>query len=103
MPDWLDSWTNTRYLNQQSLAKRWALRGQPEADEPPAVIPAEHSFYILKHGKKAYRRWVQAGCPDREAPLVCPAMAAVAEFFVQQRYGIWRSHPIPGQGARERG
>lgn len=90
MPDWLDSWTNTRYLNQQALAKRWSNRGSPVADEPVAVIPAQHSFYILKHGKKAYRGWLQAGCPDREAPLVCPAMAAIVEFFVQQRYGVWK-------------
>lgn len=90
MPDWLDSWTNTRYLNQQSLAKRWALRGQPEADEPPAVMPIEHSKYILQRGKKAYRQWLASGCPDRAASLVCPVMAMVAEFFVRERYGIWK-------------
>lgn len=71
MPDWLDSWTNTRYISQQELAKRWALRGQPEADEkplpptPPVVMPMAHSQYILRHGKKAYRRWMQMGCPDK--------------------------------------
>ena len=72
MPDWLDSWTNTRRLSQQELAKRWALRGQPEADDrpvvdPPAILPIEHSRYILTNGKKAYRRWVAGGCHDKEA------------------------------------
>ncbi len=26
MPDWLDSWTSTRYLNQHELAKRQVAR-----------------------------------------------------------------------------
>lgn len=92
MPDWLDSWTNTRYLNQQALAKRWANRGTEAADEPVAVVPIEHSKYILAHGKKAYRAWVAAGCPDKpvQRPLVCPVITMVAEFFMEQRYGIWR-------------
>lgn len=93
MTAWLDSWTNTRYLNQQALAKRWALRCQPEADEPPAVIPIEHSKYILTHGKKAYRRWIASGCPDKEAPLVCPVMSIISEFFMRQRYGVWVPRP----------
>ena len=89
---WLESWTTTRRLSQQELAKRWALRGQPEADEPPAIMPIEHSKYILDHGKKAYRLWVASGCPDimPQRPLVCPVMTMVAEFFMAQRYGVWR-------------
>lgn len=105
MPDWLDSWTNTRYLNQQSLAKRWALRGEPEAEvspvaAPAAVLPYEHSKYILRYGKKAYKRWVASGCPDRPAPLVCPVLAMTAKFFADQRHGVWRSHPAVGQAPR---
>lgn len=90
MPDWLDSWTSTRYMSQQALAKRWSNRGSAIADEPPQVMPIEHSKYILAHGKKAYRRWIASGSPDKEAPAVCPVMAMVAQFFVEQRYGVWR-------------
>jgi hypothetical protein len=90
MPDWLNSWTNTRYINQQELAKRWAYRGEPEADEPPAVMPIEDSKYILTHGKKAYRRWIASGCPDKMASTVCPVLSMVSEFFMRERYGVWR-------------
>lgn len=91
MPDWLDSWTNTKRLSQQELAKRWACRGTPEGDEPPAIIPIEHSKYILAHGKKAYRRWVEGGCPDRMPPTtICPVILMVTEFLVKQRYGVWK-------------
>ena len=62
MPDWLDSWTNTRYLNQQDLAKRWARRSDP-APEPAKPLPIEHTKYILTYGKKRYRIWVEKGCP----------------------------------------
>jgi len=32
-------------------------------EERPATIPFSHSKYILAHGKKAYRRWVNNGSP----------------------------------------
>lgn len=98
MPDWLDSWTNTRRLSQQELAKRWALRGQMEADEPilaptpPVVLPYGHSIYILKNGKKAYKRWMQMGCPDKmpDPSGICPVMTAYGEFLMQRKYGVWK-------------
>lgn len=47
---------------------RWwehpAVTGRPKVAPPaPAVLPIEHSRYILAHGKKAYKRWVEMGCP----------------------------------------
>lgn len=95
MSSWLDSWTNTRYLSQQELAKRWAYRGTPEAEErplpstAPVVLPMEDSKYILKHGKKAYRSWLQMGRPDKMPYHICPVMTAVGEAFMQAKYGVW--------------
>jgi len=40
MSEWLDSWTNTRYLNQQTLAKRWASRGE-------ATVKAEVNLSVI--------------------------------------------------------
>lgn len=70
MPDWLDSWTNTRRLSQQDLARRWANRGEPEQVAPikqatavSTPLPFAHTKYILNHGTKAYRQWLADGCP----------------------------------------
>ena len=98
MANWLDSWTTTRYLNQQELAKRWALRGSPGAVErplpatPPVVLPYDDSIYILKHGKKAYRKWVVMGRPDKmpDPSGICPVMTAYGEFLMQRKYGVWK-------------
>lgn len=66
MPDWLDSWTNTRRLSQQELAKRWANRGLPiePLNAPAKILPIEHTKKILLFGKKAYRRWESEGFPE---------------------------------------
>jgi hypothetical protein len=69
MPDWLDSWTNTKRLNQQELAKRWATRNDPVIEEPKVVqspvkarpLPLAHTLKILQFGTKAYRKWESEG------------------------------------------
>lgn len=61
MPDWLDSWTNTRRLSQQDLARRWANRFESQA--AAATLPIEHTRKILLFGKKAYRKWESEGFP----------------------------------------
>lgn len=51
----------------------WEPRGQrpPHVPaEPSRPLPYDHSIYILKHGKKAYRAWVAAGSPEK--PLMRP-------------------------------
>jgi hypothetical protein len=35
----------------------------------PVVLPMAHSLYILQHGKRAYRSWVERGCPEPGRPL----------------------------------
>ena len=74
-PDWLDGWTRTRRLSQQELAKRWSKRQDRKENlttndpleakqEKSKPLPLLHTKMILLHGKKSYRRWVLAGCPE---------------------------------------
>ena len=38
----------------------------------PYPLPAEHSQYILKHGKKAYREWVNKPQVTIRSPVIVP-------------------------------
>ena len=59
-----------RYM--QRNPRWWEPKGENKkrSAAKPAPLPIEHSQYILKHGKKAYRAWVAVGCPEK--PLLRP-------------------------------
>lgn len=57
MPDWLDSWTKTRHLDQKDLAKRWANRAAPldEYDREPWPWLDELLAYTMKNSTPEVR------------------------------------------------
>lgn len=64
MSSWLDSWTSTRRLSQQDLARRWADRFVSQPTIPKKPLPIEHTKKILQFGTKAYRKWESEGFPE---------------------------------------
>lgn len=71
----------------------------------PVVLPMAHSLYILKHGKRAYRSWVERGCPEPGRPLLKdepvpiefedPAQQAAFEAYAKKYRHVLR---VPDQG-----
>lgn len=85
MSDWLNSFTNTRRLRQFQATKRFAERGRHTMDvinNTPVLLPIEHTKYILTNGKKAYRKWVEDGCPSRRLSH----LSAIAPAKTQSPY-----------------
>lgn len=63
---------------------------------PPLALPlaklAPKSHIRSMTAEENWRRIkvYMANQPPKEAPLVCPVMAAIAKFFVDQKYGVWK-------------
>src|ERR1700744_3478112 len=97
MPDWLDSWANTKRLNQQELAKRWATRNDPPP-EPPAPIekpkppPYWQTMRFLKNAQYAKWRPLRA---DEPFPIEYddPVMQAAWESIYKDRKWLLRVPP----------
>lgn len=49
------------------------------------VLPIEETQMILRDGKKAWKKWKSS---ERNLDI-CPVMTMVAQFFYEQRYGVW--------------
>jgi hypothetical protein len=100
MPDWLDSWTNTRRLSQQELAKRWATRNDPpQIVEKPRPPPYWQTMRFLKNAQ--YAKWRPLG-KDEPFPIEFddPAAQAAWESIYKDRKWILRVPPDYVQGTR---
>ncbi|MBR0875017.1 HNH endonuclease [Bradyrhizobium tropiciagri] len=56
-------WAEFMMDNPQWWLKSKLCRVRVTMPVKAAVLPIDHSRYILAHGKKAYKRWIEKGCP----------------------------------------
>ena len=63
MIDWLDRW-ETRNISGEP-PRPWWVHGNDMAwhvvtpPPEPVILSIEHTKYILTHGRKAYRKWLE--------------------------------------------
>lgn len=63
------------------------------SSQPAKPIPYSETRMILTHGKKAWKDYKVTGI--KPAPLVCPVMTMVAQFFMELRYPSAYRMPAP--------
>lgn len=79
--------------------ERQPIQAPPQPPKKPNPPPYDHTMYILKHGLKAYRKWLAAGCPvirplrkDEPAPheFDDPEQQAIFESYARKYHYLMR-------------
>jgi hypothetical protein len=80
---------NPRWWEPRENGKR--MRMPPPKAAP--TMPIEHTKYILEHGKKKYKSWVESGCPAQvELRALRPDEPLPIEYDDPKSQAAFESH-----------